>query len=150
MKKMYHWFPKILLVACFIALTVSLGFYAWSIPGVKRTIALATTVQPESYTELYFDDHTQLPSLVVPGKIYTFSFTIHNLENRDMLYSYDTYVSAGGLRLLIDKDTVSIKNNESKTIRESFMVTSVPPRSQVVVAIVNRNQQIDFWIEGAK
>ena len=38
------------------------ALYAYAIPSIHETIVLATTVQPERYTELYFQDHANLPS----------------------------------------------------------------------------------------
>lgn len=44
--------------------------------------------QPESFTELYFNDHKALPSFVEDDERYNFSFSIVNHENQDMKYNY--------------------------------------------------------------
>jgi hypothetical protein len=56
------------------------------VPSVKEALILATTVKPETFTELYFEDHLSLPNKVTLFKEDNFKFTIHNLENKDMIY----------------------------------------------------------------
>ena len=46
----------------------------------------------EPLTELYFDNHTGLPSSVSLNKIYDFAFTTNNLEYQDMRYYYNISV----------------------------------------------------------
>lgn len=79
---------KIITAALFltagIEFLITASLYIWSIPDVRQTIVLATTVQPERFTELYFENHTQLPSQADINREYVFKFTAHNLEYRDM------------------------------------------------------------------
>ena len=56
------------------------------VPSAKEALILATTVKPETFTELYFEDHLTLPNKVTLFKENNFKFTIHNLENKDMVY----------------------------------------------------------------
>lgn len=44
--------------------------------------------QPESFTELYFNDHKSLPAFVEEDGRYNFSFSIANHENKDVDYTY--------------------------------------------------------------
>ena len=112
----------------------------------KDTITLATTVRPETFTELYVDDHLELPSIVKTNQPYYFEFTIHNLENKDMNYSYEVYLQSTKIKLPIDQKTVTIKNGRSKTIREGFQVNAPITKSKIVVKLLNKNQEVDFWI----
>ena len=116
------------------------------VPSVKEAFILATTVKPETFTELYFENHLTLPKEVKLFKENNFKFTIHNLENRDMEYPYEVYIDINGEKQMIDKDTVSIKNNEFKTITENFTITTLIKRAKVVVNLSSKNQQIDFWM----
>jgi hypothetical protein len=113
-----------------------------------NAFALATTVNKETFTELYFQNHLTLPNKIVPKKTYSFSFTIHNLENRDMNYPYKVYFIAGDEKLLIDQGYANIKNKQSESFDEYFMVDSPIIRNQIVVELPSKNQQIDFWVEG--
>lgn len=58
--------------------------------GIIVVIAtlLLTRPAPESFTELYFNNHLSLPEYVEENTQYNFSFSINNLENRDMGYDY--------------------------------------------------------------
>lgn len=44
--------------------------------------------EPETFTELYFNDHKTLPKYVEKGEIYPYSFTIANHETMDKTYNY--------------------------------------------------------------
>ncbi len=118
------------------------------IPAIKNTWTLATTVQPETFTELYFENHTQLPNSIEPNKTYNFSFTLHNLEYRDMNYPYEVYIDADGTKQMLDQNTVFVKNAGYKTIAESFTPTVPMGRVKIVANLINKNQQISFWVDG--
>ncbi len=133
-----------ILVLCIIAAGIFL--LVKYVPSVKEALILATTVKPETFTELYFENHLSLPKEVTLFKENNFKFTIHNLENKDMEYPYEVYIDINGEKQMIDKDTVSIKNNEFKTITENFTITTPAKRALVVVNLTSKNQQIDFWI----
>lgn len=149
-KNILRLIAKGFLMISLVTLMISLGFYAWSFPEVRKTFVLATTVQPERFTELYFEDHLNLPGIAVAGRVYEFKFTIHNLEGRDMTYRYEVYAQVGSLRLAIEQNTALVKKDAYKTITEHFATTSVFPRTEIVVNLVTKKQQIDFWVEGVK
>jgi len=133
----------LLLVVWFIVV----GFLVveW-VPSVKEALILATTVKPETFTELYFEDHLSLPNKVTLFKENNFKFTIHNLENKDMEYPYEFYIDVNGEKQMIDKSSVLIKNNEYKTISEDFTITIPTQRVKAVIDLINKNQQIHFWM----
>jgi len=58
--------------------------------GIIIVIATLFLTKPpeESFTELYFNNHQNLPEYVELGKQYNYSFTISNLENKDTQYNY--------------------------------------------------------------
>lgn len=117
-------------------------------PGVKASVALATQTKQEALTELYFENHEKLPHIITPFTQYSFTFTIHNVENRDMVYPYEVYVDLPDEKLFLDRSTINIKKNEFKTIQEHFLTTQILPPNKVVVRLVGKNQQISFWIKG--
>jgi len=51
----------LLLAVCFIVVGFQLVKY---VPSVKEALILATTVKPETFTKLYFEDHLSLPNKV--------------------------------------------------------------------------------------
>jgi hypothetical protein len=117
-----------------------------NVPSVKEALILATTVKPETFTELYFEDHLSLPNRITLFKENNFKFTIHNLENKDMVYIYEVYIDANGEKQMVDKNSVLIKNNEYKTIWEDFTITAPTQRVKAVVNLIAKNQQIHFWM----
>jgi len=137
---------KILFTFAAVEMLIVLVFLLASDPTVKNTIALATTIKPETFTELYFENYLKLPSVVTPDQQCSFSFTIHNLENRDMQYHYVVYLQTGKWRQVIADKTVFVRNNHSLTIPEIFQAPNAKTKSEVVVDLINKNQQIGFWI----
>jgi tetratricopeptide (TPR) repeat protein len=141
--------PKIrigllLLAVCFIVV----GFFQLMkyVPSVKEAFILATTVKPETFTELYFEDHLSLPNKVTLFKKNNFKFTIHNLENKDMVYIYEVYIDVNREKQMIDRNSVLIKKNEYKTITEDFTITVPTQRVKAVINLIGKNQQIHFWM----
>jgi hypothetical protein len=133
----------LLLVVWFIVI----GFIVVEcVPSVKEALILATTVKPETFTELYFEDHLSLPNKVTLFKENNFKFTIHNLENKDMEYPYEVYIDVNREEQMINKSSVLIKNNEYKTITEAFTIIVPIQRAKVVVNLISKNQQIHFWM----
>lgn len=135
---------KSFLLGAFIILAIYGIFYVWS-----QSIS-TNEVYPETFTELYFDDNLQLPSQVIPKHLYIFQFTLHNLEGKDMDYPYEVYIQSGQDKKIFDQGTVLVKVNSYNTIQERFATSNILPKSQIVVVLINKNQQIDFWISGAR
>lgn len=134
----------LLIVIVFIALGV---FLLSTIPSVRTSWAEATTVQPETFTELFFENHLNLPSVIKPNQPYYFEFTIHNMENKTMTYPYEVYLQYGSLKMPISHNTVTLKDNDYETIQEGFSINDPIFKSEIVVNLTNKNQQIDFWIQ---
>lgn len=141
-------FLIVCLIAVLVCLTVLGGFLIVNhVPSVKEALLLATTIEPEKLTELYFEDHQSLPNRVILFKENSFKFTIHNLENKDMEYPYEVYIDINGEKQIIDESSVLIKNNEYETITVDYTITIPVQRAKVVVNLIGKNQQIHFWIE---
>ena len=116
--------------------------------SIKNAVVLATTVKPETFTELYFENHLNLPGKIELYQDYPFKFTIHNLEYKDMNYPYEVYIDLNGEKQVIEDSSVFVKSGEYKTINEDFTITLPTARAEVIVNLKDKNQQIDFWIEG--
>ena len=118
-------------------------------PTVKNALVLATQVKKESFTELYFENYQETSENIPPLEPYTFSFTVHNLENQDMSYPYEVFIDSNGKKQILIKDTVFVKNSEFKTISVTFSVPPVVGRFAVTVMLLNKNQQLNFWLQGS-
>ena len=91
----------------------------------------------EPLTELYFEDHTNLPSSVSLGEAENFSFTVHNLEYQKMRYNYsvDFYSENDTFVNNLEKGVIILEQNESKTVDEFFTMRNDFNRTKVVVRI---------------
>ncbi len=148
MKINYKLILKIGLLFFAVCLVVGLYKYANSVPAIKEAIVLATTKKPETFTELYFEDHTNLPKTFADRHSYSFRFTLHNLEYKDFTYEYEVRSIDEFGSSLLNKNSVTLKHNEYRTIPVSFKTLKVTSkRFQVEVKILNKNQAIHFWIE---
>ena len=127
-----------------IKIAPHLGNY---VPAVKEALALATTRKPETFTELYFEDHINLPKTINRHEEYSFAFTIHNLEYKDMEYPYVVYLETIDKKIILDQNKISLKNGEYKSVKEDFGPLK-DIRMKIVIELVGRNQQIAFWMEG--
>jgi hypothetical protein len=136
-----------LVLACGVILT-EMGILLYNaFPSLRENIALATTVKPETFTELYFEDHLNLPKETTIDKSYSFKFTIHNLEYKDMVYPYEVYIASNGGKLMtIDKGEFSLKQDQYLTILERYTFEEKIKRAKVVVDLHSKKQQIDYWI----
>lgn len=143
----YRLIVKIGLLSLAVGLVMGLVQFANSVPKVKEAIVLATSRKPETFTELYFEDHINLPKAIEKGKEYSFVFTIHNLEYKDMEYPYVVYLETIDKKITLDQNKISLKDGEYKSIREDFGPLK-DIRMKIVVELVGRNQQVDFWMEG--
>ena len=112
---------------------------------VKETIALATTIRPETYTELYFENHTSLLRNLSATDSASFTFAIPNKEFKDMEYPYVVSLERNTGSFVIDQGVMKLKQDQVKT-HDSFVQINPGERAKVTVRLLNLNQQIHFWI----
>jgi hypothetical protein len=91
----------------------------------------------EPLTEVYFENHTELPSTVLLYKEYNFSFTTHNLEYQKMGYNYtiNAYNENDTLLFSIDSGNFVLEDNETKTISEKFTMRNRFKRARIAIDI---------------
>lgn len=143
-------FPFVLfLIVGFFLFTGML--YLKSFPIVRADWTLATTVKPVNFTELYFRDQSTLPSKVSIQKWYSFTFTIHNMENRTMVYPYTVFIEQNnGAVHILESKKITIENNASASVQVGFILNAPVTQERVTVNLTSLNQQIDFWVTGAE
>lgn len=124
--------------------------WLYDIPSIKQTIVYATTIQPERFTELYFENHRDLPKNPTPFVQQSFAFTIHNLEYHTMTYHYEVSIQSKNEKQMIETGQITLKQNDYKTIHESFELTEQMNDAQVVVALLNKNEKIYFLLSTKK
>ena len=134
----------VLILSAFLSVIVSVFMFKSELKSVMAANHLLP--EPENLTELYFEDHDNLPKIIKRRENYTFTFTIHNLENRTAVYPYVVYLETIDKKIVLDGGIVSLKNGEYASIREDFGPLK-PIRMKITVELVNRKQPISFWME---
>lgn len=104
----------------------------------------------EALTELYFEDYNKLPIAGKSGAPYTFRFTIHNMENKTMDYSYNVTQHSASTNEIIKSGSLSLQNNELKMLDTTFTLASDSARTRISVHLINKNQEIHFWVNNSK
>jgi len=89
----------------------------------------------EPLTELYFEEHTELPRHVFLDKEYNFSFSVVNLEYRGMDYEYSVVAEVGEETRELDSGVISLWHEENGTIEESFSFDEGFEKAKIVVNI---------------
>lgn len=140
-------FVKVTTLLLLILFSIGLYILANSDPYWHKQIQLATVRNPETLTELYFENHTQLPNFVELDRDYSYAFTIHNLEGKDLRYPYKIYIDTGEKQLPLASGSAFIKDGGSKTIQQTLLQHTQKGRVKVVVLLPDQHQQIDFWIQ---
>lgn len=103
--------------------------------------------QKESFTELYFENHLNLPKYIITGRKMDFSFTIHNLEGQAMNYPYAVYfVSDEGRITTINSSVATSSDGEYKTIPVEYTLNTLAPSGAIYVELSRKKQDIHFMV----
>src|SRR5277367_5266167 len=94
--------PKAITLFAIVLIIAAIVVGVYHVRNTKAFVD-ATTHQPERYTELYFSSPTSIPVNVVSGKQLPVSFTIHNVEARNMSYTYDVSFMTSTGKVLVNK-----------------------------------------------
>ncbi|MBS3159486.1 hypothetical protein J4436_01745 [Candidatus Woesearchaeota archaeon] len=113
---------------------------------ISTLILVFDTESNEKFTELYFENHKDLPNLVKEDRNYGFSFTIHNLELEEMVYEYQVLMKYNNKEIQLNNGVVVLDNGESETVQNVFTVKDFFKRGKIEVKLTN-NEEIYFWIK---
>ncbi|MEI8343966.1 MAG: hypothetical protein WCF93_03395 [Candidatus Moraniibacteriota bacterium] len=103
--------------------------------------------RPECFTELYFNDHINLPKQLSPGEKISFSFVIHNLEGASKDYPYVVYFkSKDGQFKNIEEKTVTLADGEVRAIDESYVSESLENQGGIYIKLKDQQQEIHFLL----
>jgi hypothetical protein len=103
----------------------------------------------EPLTELYFDNHTMLPTAATPVVTplpLQFSFAIHNLEGQSLEYRYTVVLQTGSENVTLQTGNVTLADNETMHIPVNAIIYYSFNRASVNVGLVGRNESIHFWL----
>ncbi len=105
----------------------------------------------ENFTELYFKNYSELPKTIESIKIgdeVSFSFSIHNMEGKEMDYPYVIYVkNSTDEKTIIEEKTLRLKDGEEMSVDQTYTFLAEHDsveKLKVHVELVNLNQEIHF------
>ncbi|MBR9705433.1 hypothetical protein GOV14_00195 [Candidatus Pacearchaeota archaeon] len=102
----------------------------------------------EPLTEVYFEEHSELPKHIFANQTYNFSFTIKNQEYDDIDYVYNITVADASKGYDLEKGQIMLKDKQSKTFFQEFKFERGFERARITVNIKKQNKpKIDsmFW-----
>ena len=136
-------------VIIFVLLFAAVIFLYVSQSGIYAQLnAWDLIPRPETFTELYFQNSSNLPTETVANQPISFAFTIHNVEATTTVYPYIVYFEdASGNRTIFTSDTVTLQSNASTTINVIHVFPTSNMTGEVVVDLPSlNNQSIDFLL----
>ncbi|HEX8965191.1 MAG TPA: hypothetical protein VF820_02025 [Patescibacteria group bacterium] len=152
-----HYLKIVLITLSALAGVIFFAFLSVVIYQNRQVIIDSVNAKPETFTELYFENNENLPQKITTDQnfnfknptlaLFTFQFSVHNKENKDMTYLYEVFTIIDGKKTLINTGELFIKNNETQTTTEKFSAEKIFPKTEVVVNLINKNQEISFWME---
>jgi len=126
-------------MAFILVVTTILGVvYVYRAP-LHRAYGLATSHQPETYTELYFDNSPKLPMQVTAGKPYTYTVHIANHEAKPMTYRVIASVEVPNVAPVIT--TVTIRLSSGQATDKTFRLQLSQPHQSATIKVGLPSQQ---------
>jgi hypothetical protein len=134
--------------ALFFVIAASLIVYLDKSAVYAELNTLNLIPQPERFTELYFEDASNLPRKTVAKQGISFSFGIHNVEYATTVYPYEVdFEYPDGSEVAIAQGTVTLASNASTTIPVTYVFQDSNVTGKVVVTLPSENNQsIDFLL----
>jgi hypothetical protein len=115
---------------------------------VISDVSKQLTPQPETFTELYIDNHTSLPKHPQIGDTIAFSFTINNLEHKTMKYPYVVSLKpVEGDPIAVASGSVTLDHEQLQAVKIEHTLIDVSGRSQMVVTLTDLSQSVHFWLD---
>lgn len=105
--------------------------------------------EPQKLTELYFNSPNKLPDIYVPGQSETLGFTVHNLEYKNVNYSYQVVERSLNSNKSINlvKGTFDLEQNDYKSVNLSLVPVNVGSKAEITVKLTNVNESIDYLLD---
>ncbi len=100
--------------------------------------------EKESFTQLYFNNHKELPEYSQDS--YKFSFTIDNHENKEYIYNYVVKLIENNKEIVLEENQITLKDKEKNEINKELKF-DVENKAMLQVSLKDKNQEIHFWIK---
>lgn len=122
-------------------------------PAASLLRRAGVLARPDSFTELYFPDPALLPTRPLPA--ITFTFAIHNLQQRPMTYTWTADATVTGGTTSLGRGAAPVAPGATATISVSAPLPAwnahlvgpfLPAPTRVRVTLQHPAQSIDFII----
>jgi len=133
-------------LAVILAALVGIVLLTVTMPAIERQLdrwGLLPKAQP--LTELYLPAG-RAPDDYSPGRSSTVTFTIHNLQGMTVTHRYVVTAEGSGQKQKLAEGTVTLQNNETRTIHASVTVPDVGKQAHISVSLAG-GPQISYWAE---
>jgi hypothetical protein len=99
----------------------------------------------DPFTELYFNNISDLPQNLRLNQTYNFSFTISNRESEEQIYLIRARVEYEGKKKSILSSDVKIDPDQSMSFPVSFNMNESFAQAKIAVRLDNLGHEIHFW-----
>ena len=103
--------------------------------------------EPERFTELYLENHLQLPKSYVRGGNNSFTFTVHNVEHKPMKYEYVVDAISTESARIITKGSFKLEHDAYKSVTTRIASPEAATRTKININLENKDQSIHFWVD---
>jgi uncharacterized membrane protein len=112
-------------------------------PDVRHALVLATSRQPEPFTQLYFTGGEPPGHTYTPGVVQRVPFTIVNHEGRAVEYSYAIYANG---RQVAAPTTRTVDDGAQFSTSQPFQITDQGSRVDIEVRLLGIGESIHYWV----
>lgn len=103
----------------------------------------------EPLTEVYFENHTELPKHIFLNQEYSFSFTVSNLEHQDMNYEYiiEVFDENEDFMFQFAREEFFLGHEEKKTFSQDFSFDQSFDRAKINIKIIKIHPEEEPWFK---
>ena len=129
-----------------VALAASVAIATSSNGSFADTLRLATSHQPETFTELYFVNPSQLPSYAAAGSTQTVHFRIQSHLTTQQTYTYRiTIVRPQGTS--VSTASVVLVPGRGVTVPVTFSILQPNETATIMVNLLGTDQQLTLKVK---
>ena len=128
-----------------ILVVLTIAIYISNSRSINHVVALASTHQPETYTELYFVSPNTLPAHVAQGVVSKFSFGVTSHQSNATNYGYEiTDTTPDGVSV-VTRGSLILQNSGTEQKTVNFTIAKANTSALIQISLVGTNKKISFW-----
>jgi hypothetical protein len=136
----YRW--VITLAAFALAVAIYLGVSVN--PNAIEATNLATTRQPEHYTELYFNNVQYLPRATKPRQLASFSYHVKNHEATEKSYTAIVTLTENGTTRILERNEFKLQSSGYENVSVRYITPLKKTNFTITVSLPELGQNIHF------